>query len=85
MNLTRKDMLEIKKKELTSYKRQFDDAVSIITDTVARLEFINECTEQKIQEINEYQTQLEDTKAGLSEAKDKNSRIIKNFKALLGE
>ena len=41
MAFTRNDMLEIKKRELDSYKRQFDDAVGVITDTIARLEFIN--------------------------------------------
>ena len=85
MAFTGNDMLEIKKRELDSYKRQFDDAVGVITDTIARLEFINERADQKIQEISEYQAQLEATKTGLSDTKTKNTRIIKNFKALLGE
>lgn len=35
------------------------------------------------QEIEEYQSQLDETKAGLKDTQKKNERIIKNFNALL--
>lgn len=85
MAFSKNDMLEIKKRELSVYRQQFDDAVGVVTDTIARLELINEHTEQKIQEIEDYQAQLQATKEGLTETKDRNSRVIHNFRALLGE
>lgn len=55
---------------LDSFNAQFDKAVSLITDT--------------IQEIDDYQRELAETKDGLTAAREKNDRVIANFQALLG-
>jgi len=80
-----RDMLENKKRELALFTQQFDDAVSVVTGSIARLEAISEQTQQKIAEIEEYQARLQETKDGLTKANDKNARIIQNFRNLLGE
>ena len=63
------DVLAQKKSRLDSYNAQFDKAVSLITDT--------------IQEIDDYQRELAETKDGLTVAREKNERVIANFQALL--
>lgn len=80
-----RDMLENKKRELELFTQQFEDAVSVVTDSIARLEAISEQTQKKIAEIEEYQAHLQETKDGLAKANDKNARIIQNFKSLLCE
>lgn len=79
------DVLEEKKKTLAEYMDEFNCAVSIVTGTIDNLNQLGEDIDRTIQEIQDYQKNLEETKAGLEEAKQKNSRVIKNFKALLAE
>lgn len=79
------DVLEEKKKTLAEYTDEFNCAVSIVTGTIDNLNQLGEDIDRTIQEIQDYQKNLEETKAGLEEAKQKNSRVIKNFKALLAE
>lgn len=79
------DVLEEKKKTLAEYMDEFNWAVSIVTGTIDNLNQLGEDIDRTIQEIQDYQKNLEETKAGLEEAKQKNSRVIKNFKALLAE
>ena len=62
--------IPLKMSWLDSFNAQFDKAVSLITDT--------------IQEIDDYQRELAETKDGLTAAREKNDRVIANFQALLG-
>lgn len=78
-----KDVLQQKQKELADCQKQFGTAISIVTSTVQNLSQINEQIQTKVQEIEEYQSQLDTTKAGLKDTQKKNERIIKNFNALL--
>ena len=78
-----KDVLQQKQKELADCQKQFGAAISIVTSTVQNLSQINEQIQTKVQEIEEYQSQLDTTKAGLKDTQKKNERIIKNFNALL--
>ena len=43
-----RDMLENKKRELELFTQQFDDAVSVVTGSIARLEAISEQTQKKL-------------------------------------
>lgn len=79
------DVLEEKKKTLAEYMDEFDCAVSVVTGTIDNLNQLGEDIDKTIQEIEDYQRNLEETKTGLEEARQKNSRVIKNFKALLAE
>lgn len=77
------DVLEKKKAKLNAYQSQFDSAISVITSTINQLNDINAGITAEIEEITAYQDNLEKTRIGLSDALDKNSRVIKNFSALL--
>lgn len=77
------DMLEQKKKSLNTYTMQFDMAVSAVTGIIDALTQTSSSIEQTIAEINEYQKELDATAQGLKCTKDKNDRVIKNFRALL--
>lgn len=80
---TRADVLAQKKSRLESYNAQFDKAVSLITDTIDKLGVINKNIADTIQEINDYQRELAETKDGLTAAREKNELVIANFQALL--
>lgn len=77
------DVLAKKQAELNTYVGQANAAISLVTNTVASLGAINENIDAKIREIDEYQAGLAATKSGLTDARTKNERIIKNFNALL--
>ena len=79
----RTDVLAQKKNRLNSYNAQFDKAVSLITDTIDNLGAISRNISDTIQEIDEYQHELAETRDGLTAAREKNDRVIANFQALL--
>lgn len=82
---TKEDILAKKQAELTKYTEQFDAAVSMVTSTIDNLKRINDGIQEKICEIEDYQSELAKTRSGLDNARSKNERIIQNFSALLGE
>lgn len=57
----------------------------MVTSTIDNLRRINEGIQEKIGEIEDYQSELAKTRNGLDNAKSKNERIIQNFSSLLGE
>ncbi len=77
------DELGKKRRRLNSYTTKFDKAVNLITSTIGKLGAINEGIDSTIQDINDYQQELAETKAGLEEARRKNDKVIANFQALL--
>ena len=77
------DVLSQKKSRQDSYNAQFDKAVSLITDTIDNLGVISKNISDTIQEIDDYQRELAETKDGLTVAREKNERVIANFQALL--
>ncbi len=77
------DILSTKKKELDIYIGRFTKTVSMITTAVESLEEINGNINDKIAEIDDYVNELNITRQSLGEAKSKNDKVIKNFKALL--
>ena len=81
--MARADVLAQKRKELDTYSKQFESAISMVTDTISSLSTINENIETKIDEIEQYQEELSKTKDGLSGVLSKNKKVIKNFNTLL--
>ena len=57
------DVLAQKKNRLNAYVAQFDKAVSLITDTIDNLGVINRNINDTIQEIDDYQRDLAETKS----------------------
>jgi len=79
------DIIEQKKKALAGYTADYENAVGLVTATVNRMTMLDEDIGRTIQEIDEYQSELEETKNGLLAAKQRNESVMKNFKALLNE
>lgn len=77
------DILAQKKNQLDLYNARFDHAVELFNDAIDNLGMTSHDIAETMQEISEYEKELEATKAGLSEARDKTERVIANFKSLL--
>lgn len=80
---TAADILSQKQNRLATYNQQFDEAVSLVTSTIDNLGAISHNIAQTMQEIEDYERELANTKEGLAEAKAKNDRVIANFQSLL--
>lgn len=79
----RADLLAQKRRRLHAYTSKFDKAVNLITSTIEKLGAINEGIDGTIQDIDDYQQELAETRTGLIEARQKNDKVIANFQALL--
>lgn len=81
---TTEDVLAQKKKTLAAYTSEFNGAVSLVTNTIDNLSVLSENINRTISEIEDYQNELNATKNGLVDEKQKADRVIQNFKVLLG-
>jgi len=79
------DVLEQKKRELDACTQQYDSAVSLVTSTVQNLRLLGEDIDNKIREIEEYNSRLMETREEYIRVKEKNDKVAANFSALLGE
>ena len=77
------DVLTEKRQKLDQYTRKFDSAVELVTRTVDNLAELSTEIAKTISEIETYQSELAATKEQLSGEKQKNDKVIQNFKALL--
>lgn len=80
-----KDTLEQKRKLSAGYISMFETAVSAVTSMSTVLKNMNDRIDTDIDDIDEYQKNLEETKTQLNEMREKNKRVIDNISALLGE
>ena len=80
-----KSFVDKKYKKLSDLNNQSTSAISMITDSIDQLEIINSRISNEIAEIESAQAQLSDTKTGLAETKDKNSKIMNRLLELIGE
>lgn len=78
------DMLLNKRDELLKCVADFEQTVSLVTRMVNGLEQTNVKILEAIKEIEDYQSELEQTKSSFEDAKNQNERVVKNFKVLLG-
>lgn len=78
-----KDFLEQKRKQLSLLAMQQNSALSMVNHTISSLQSNNEEIAAVISDIEEYRRQLEAEQKELSDVKDKNVRIIENFKRLI--
>ena len=79
----RKDILSKKQEELAGVVAAFEIAVSVVSNVVKNLSDLNTQIDTEIQEIDEYQKELQSTRDSLASAKSKNERIMQNFNGLL--
>lgn len=80
-----KDTLEQKRKLSAGYISMFETTVSAVTSMSTVLKNMNDRINTDIDDIDEYQKNLEETKTQLNEMREKNKRVIDNISALLGE
>lgn len=80
-----KDILEQKEAKLASLNQKSTDAVRLVRATLDGLQVVDEEIGQTISEIDEIQTRMSNTKAGLEARRSKNQQIMHNFKSLLCE
>lgn len=78
-----KDFLEQKRKQLDMLAMQQNSALSMVHHTISSLQSNNEEIASVISEIEDYRRQLETEQKELTDVKDKNTRIIENFKRLI--
>lgn len=78
-----KDFLEQKRKQLNMLAMQQSSALSMVNHTISSLQSNNEEIASVISEIEDYRRQLETEQQELTDVKDKNTRIIENFKRLI--
>lgn len=81
----KQDILIRKQKQLGKYQAQYNVAVSVVTSTIENLKSIVQGIDETIRDIDAYQSELNTTRVALSEARERNSRVILNFSKLLGE
>lgn len=81
--MRKKDVLTQKEAKLVALNEQSDAAIRLVQATVTGLETVNGEIEATMAEINEYQKRLAETYDGLDATRNKNQRIMQNFKNLL--
>ena len=81
--MKRNDFLEQKRRQLSMLTTQQNSALSMVNNTITNLQKNNEEIASVIADIEEYRRLLEAEGAQLSSVKDKNTRIIENFKRLI--
>lgn len=81
--MRKKDVLTQKEAKLVALNEQSDAAIRLVQATVTGLETVNGEIEATMAEINEYQKRLAETYEGLGVTRNKNQRIMQNFKNLL--
>jgi hypothetical protein len=77
------DILTENINKMNKLKTQADLAVGIVTSTISGLELINQEIDDTIDDINNYVTQLNETRNAMSKNRKYNTAIIANFTKLL--
>ena len=83
MNISRKNIIEEKQKQLVELQTESSRALDIVTSTINRLATVNEKIDVTISEINEAKAKLQSTEDDLNKTRVHNSKIIDKFKALI--
>ena len=81
--MRKKDVLAQKEAKLASLNAQSETAIQLVQSTINGLEAVNSEIEQTMAEINDHQKRLAETYEGLDATRNKNQRIMQNFKSLL--
>ena len=78
-----KNILTEKETQLNSLVQESTNAVSLITDTICRLETVNEQIHEKSEEISVYRAELERIQGSMNQQIAHNEKIIGKFKNFL--
>jgi peptidoglycan hydrolase CwlO-like protein len=77
------DTLAEKKAKLSELNKKSTDAVDLVSKTINHLQSVNNDITLTVKEIEDHQSELEETKVGLRDTMSRNSKVITNFKTLL--
>lgn len=72
-----------KETQLNSLVQESTDAVSLITNTISRLETVNEQIHEKSEEISTYLAELDRIQGSMDQQIAHNEKIIGKFKSFL--
>lgn len=81
----RKNFIDKKYQELQDLNLESDNALDVVTRTIDRLDSINTKIATVVNEIEDAEQRLNDTKTGLNQTKERNMKIMQRFKELIGE
>lgn len=81
----KENLLEEKYKRLNELQAKSTGAIGLVTSTINSLGTVNEEIDVVISEINEAKAQLSNTEEELNLVKEKNTRVITNFRRLIEE
>lgn len=79
------DTLKMKELQLKSVEERSIDAVKSVHDSMNYLQSLNDETANIIEEIDDCQKRLAETREGLTARQNKNQQILQNFRRLLCE
>lgn len=79
----KKDILAQKEAKLATLNARSETAIQLVQTTITGLETVNSEIEATMAEINDHQKRLAETYEGLDATRNKNQRIMQNFKNLL--
>lgn len=77
------DDLSKKREQLALFRGQFNATVAMVTQTIEDLDSLNINIEKTLEEIEDYQKNLEGLRLEMLDAKGKNEKVVQNFRALL--
>ena len=77
------NILTEKETQLNSLVKESTDAVSLITNTINRLETVNEQIHEKSEEISTYRVELDRIQESMDQRIAHNEKIIGKFKSFL--
>lgn len=77
------NILTEKETQLNSLVKESTDAVSLITNTINRLETVNEQIHEKSEEISTYHAELDRIQGSMDQQIAHNEKIIGKFKSFL--
>lgn len=77
------NILTEKETQLNSLVQESTDAVSLITNTISRLETVNEQISEKSEEISTYRAELDRIQGSMDQQIAHNEKIIGKFKSFL--
>lgn len=83
MKRKKKSLLDQKEEELFALNERSESAVRLVRATVDGLDKTNMQIREKIEEIDEVQKRLSDTRNGFEATFARNEKVAQNFKALL--
>lgn len=84
LEIPKPDVFQQKTNELGEFTAQFTSAVNVLNTAMNSLVAINDSVNEKIAEVDDYRETLAKTRGELERVREKNNKVISNFRALLG-